>query len=43
MKLPWGKPPKSLSEHTKDLANKAVDGVKNIAKGIGKKISGWFK
>lgn len=39
----FGEPPKSVTDHVKDLANKAIDGVKNVAKSIGKKISSWFK
>lgn len=42
-KIPWGNPPKSLSDHSKELVNKGVNSAKKAAKSIGKKISKWFK
>ena len=38
-----GKPPKSLTEHTKDLVNKGVDSLSKRTKKIGKSLTKWFK
>lgn len=42
-KLPFGKPPKSPSEYTKDAVNGAVDGVKSGIDKMGKTLGQLFK
>ncbi len=39
----YGKPPKSVTEHTKDFVNKGVDSISKTTKEIGKSLTKWFK
>ncbi|RIJ63201.1 T7SS effector LXG polymorphic toxin [Rummeliibacillus sp. POC4] len=40
--LKWGKPPKSTTERTKDLANSGIDRISKTTKKMGESLTKWF-